>query len=118
MVRRLTLDPAPVQAVVGKAGTGKTFALDAVRAAWEASGFTVRGCALAARAAAELEAGAGIPSTTLARTSSDLALQRLVGARPAPSVLVIDEAALVGTRDLAPGPRPCAGAAHQCRAGG
>ena len=39
MVRRLTTDGAGVSVVVGKAGTGKTFALAAAREAWEASGY-------------------------------------------------------------------------------
>ena len=45
----------PVDVVVGRAGAGKTFALDAVRDAFEASGHRVRGISLAARAARELE---------------------------------------------------------------
>jgi ATP-dependent exoDNAse (exonuclease V) alpha subunit len=83
--------------VVGKAGAGKTFALDAARAAWQASGFTVIGCSTAARAAAQLQADAGIPSATIARLDIELARRPL----PPDSVLVVDEAAMVGTRQLA-----------------
>jgi predicted ATP-binding protein involved in virulence len=42
-MRHLT-SGAPVSLVVGHAGTGKTFALDAARSAWQASGHTVAGC--------------------------------------------------------------------------
>jgi ATP-dependent exoDNAse (exonuclease V) alpha subunit len=72
MVRRLTTSGAGVEVVVGKAGTGKTYALDAAREAWEASGLQVTGVALAARAALELEESAGIRSTTLARLLGQL----------------------------------------------
>jgi conjugative relaxase-like TrwC/TraI family protein len=97
MVERLTMGGAAVDVVVGPAGTGKTFALDAARAAWQAAGYRVVGGALAARAAAQLEAGSGIPSFTIASLTRHLAHERL----PARSVLVIDEAGMVGTRTLA-----------------
>jgi conjugative relaxase-like TrwC/TraI family protein len=99
MVRRLTTSGAGVEVVVGKAGTGKTYALDAARHAWSTAGIEVSGVALAARAALELQDTAGIPSTTLASVlhrldSSDDVL-------PSGSVLVVDEAGMVGTRQLA-----------------
>nr|MDQ2729829.1 AAA family ATPase [Actinomycetota bacterium] len=88
----------PVVTVVGKAGTGKTFALDAARDAWTASEVPVVGAALAARAAAELQAGSGIGSTTLARLLGDI--ERPEGRLVPGSVIVVDEAGMVGTRDL------------------
>ncbi len=72
MVRRITTSGAGVEVVVGKAGAGKTFALDAAREAWQQAGYRVVGAALAARAADELRAGAHIPSMTLTRLLSDL----------------------------------------------
>ena len=42
MVRRITGSGAGVDVVVGKAGAGKTYALDAARAAWQRAGFVVR----------------------------------------------------------------------------
>src|SRR5206468_288501 len=45
MVSRLTSNEHSIQVVVGKAGTGKTFALDAAREAWERSGLNVIGAA-------------------------------------------------------------------------
>jgi conjugative relaxase-like TrwC/TraI family protein len=57
MVQRLLTDGDGVALVVGRAGAGKTYALDPARAAWEAGGFQVVGAALAARAAAELRPG-------------------------------------------------------------
>jgi Ti-type conjugative transfer relaxase TraA len=100
MVRRLTTSGAGVEVAVGKAGTGKTYALDAARHAWNTAGVEVSGVALAARAALELQETAGIRSTTLASL-----LHRLdTGAGdvlPSGSVLVVDEAGMVGTRQLA-----------------
>ncbi|MGH9164476.1 MAG: MobF family relaxase, partial [Acidimicrobiales bacterium] len=86
-----------VDVVVGAAGTGKTAALGAARAAWEAAGYRVVGCALAARAAAGLTEGAGIPASTIHRTLATMAIHGLEDR----SVLVIDECAMVGTRQLA-----------------
>jgi hypothetical protein len=101
MVRRLTASGAGVQVVVGKAGTGKTYALDAAREAWEASGIAVAGVALAARAALELEASAGIRSTTLARLLARLDDHREGSPLQSGSVVIVDEAGMVGTRQLA-----------------
>jgi conjugative relaxase-like TrwC/TraI family protein len=86
-----------VEVARAPAGAGKTFALDAAREAWRASGVPVLGCALSARAAAELRDQAGVDATTIAR----LVHAFEGGATLAPrSVLLIDEAAMVGTRDL------------------
>ncbi len=101
MVRRLTTSGAGVEVVVGKAGTGKTYALDAARDAWEASGVQVTGVALAARAALELEVSAGIRSTTLARLLGQVDDGRNGSPLQPGSVLVVDEAGMVGTRQLA-----------------
>jgi len=99
MVRRLLRGGEGVQVLVGPAGTGKTFALDAARAGWEAEGYRVIGAALARRAARELQDGAGISSTSLAALLGEL---REGGERgllaEGRTVLVIDEAGMVGTR--------------------
>jgi hypothetical protein len=99
MVQRLVRDGDRVAIVVGPAGTGKTVALAAARDAWEASGIAVEGVAVARRAARELSDGAGIPSTSVTAL-----LRRLrLGAEPLShgSVLVIDEAGMLATRQLA-----------------
>jgi ATP-dependent exoDNAse (exonuclease V) alpha subunit len=100
MVRRLTQDGDGVQVVTGKAGTGKTFALDAAREAWQSEGHVVIGAAVARRAARELEDGAGIESTSLAALLQDL---RVGGGLSLPdrTVVVVDEASMAGTRELA-----------------
>jgi Ti-type conjugative transfer relaxase TraA len=100
LVRRITRSGAGVSVVVGAAGTGKTYALATARETWEASGYHVAGCSLAARAAAELEQGSGIPSETIHRLLRKLDDPRSAGLQPN-DVLVVDEAAMVGTRTLA-----------------
>ena len=100
MVTRLTTSGLGVEVVVGKAGAGKTFALDAAREAWELSGQPVIGCALAARAAQELQSGSGIQSYTIDSLLMDLDDPES-GGLPRDSVLVVDEAGMVGTRKLA-----------------
>ena len=97
-VKRVTVTDAPVAVIVGQAGTGKTFALDAAREAWHRTGLRVRGAALAAKAARGLEAGSGIPSQTIASLLQDLDSGRDRLYRT--DVLVLDEAGMVGTRQL------------------
>jgi Ti-type conjugative transfer relaxase TraA len=84
--------------VVGYAGTGKSAMLGVAREAWERSGFEVRGVALSGIAAEGLENGSGIASRTIASMEYGWANGRdLLTAR---DVLVIDEAGMVGTRQM------------------
>jgi ATP-dependent exoDNAse (exonuclease V) alpha subunit len=94
MVQRLTEDGDGVSVVIGLAGTGKTTALAAAREAWEQSGVPVRGCALARKAVRELEQKAGLHGTSVA------SLLHRPRPLPAETVLVVDEAGMLGTRDL------------------
>lgn len=94
----LTTSGNGVDVVVGAAGTGKTTALGLARTTWESARHRVVGCALAARAAAELHAGAGIESFTIDKL---LAAAERDGGTLAADVLVCDEAGMVGTRQLA-----------------
>jgi len=94
-----------VEVVVGPAGAGKTVALDAARRSWEAGGHVVIGTALAAVAARRLEQGAGIRSLSLTRMLADLDQLDPASGRPAGlpenAIVVVDEAGMVGTRQLA-----------------
>jgi conjugative relaxase-like TrwC/TraI family protein len=99
-VRTLTSSRDAVTVLVGPAGTGKTYVLDAVRAAYEAAGYRVVGAAPTGRAALELGAGANLPASTLhrlrARWESGID-------RPGPTTaLVIDEAGMAAVGDLEP----------------
>lgn len=100
MVEALCRSGDGVQVVVGVAGAGKTYALGAAHEAWRHSGVRVIGTALSARAAEELARGAGIRSSTLAKLTAELA-DPAHGGLAAGSVVVVDEAAMVSSRELA-----------------
>jgi Ti-type conjugative transfer relaxase TraA len=87
-----------VSNVIGYAGTGKSAMLGVAREAWEAAGYRVQGAALSGIAAEGLEHGSGIGSRTLAGLEHQWTndRERLTDKH----VLVIDEAGMVGTRQL------------------
>jgi len=84
--------------VIGYAGTGKSAMLGVAREAWEAAGYTVQGAALSSIAAENLETGSGIASRTIASLEHQWAQDRqhLTDRH----VLVIDEAGLIGSRQM------------------
>lgn len=96
-VRHITA-PERLNAVVGLAGAGKSTLLGAAREAWIAQGYEVWGAALAGKAAEGLEESSGISSRTLA--SWERRWAREIDLLNAKSVLVIDEAGMVGSRQL------------------
>jgi len=87
-----------VATVAGAAGAGKSMTLTAAREAWEAQGYRVRGAALAGIAAEGLQEGAGIESRTI--HSLEYAWKNGRDQLTSRDVLVIDEAGLVGSRQL------------------
>lgn len=122
-LHHITADQGSLKTVSGRAGTGKTTMLAAAREAWETQGLKVVGCATSGKAAQELAQNAGINSETIRLTLMRLEKDRLgelqhharqiVRAfwnKPTfqhdqlkldrKSVLVIDEASMVGTKDL------------------
>ncbi len=72
--------------------------LGVAREAWEAAGYEVRGVALSGIAAENLESGSGIASRTIASMEHGWGQGRDV--LTSRDVLVIDEAGMVGTRQL------------------
>jgi Ti-type conjugative transfer relaxase TraA len=98
-VHRLLTGEKLVDSLIAAAGSGKTYSLNLAREMWEGSGYRVIGASLAARAAKELEDQAHIPSRTIAKLLIDL--DRGTEQLDDKTVLVIDEAAMVGTRALA-----------------
>ncbi|MEG3089644.1 Ti-type conjugative transfer relaxase TraA [Sphingomonas sp. PB4P5] len=84
--------------VVGYAGTGKSAMLGVAREAWESAGYDVHGAALSGIAAENLESGSGIASRTIASMEHQWDQGRELLDQN--SVLVIDEAGMIGTRQM------------------
>jgi Ti-type conjugative transfer relaxase TraA len=95
--RHITSGP-DLALVIGYAGTGKSALLGVARAAWERDGYTVRGLALSGIAAQGLERGSGIASRTIA--SLEYAWARGEDRLGGRDVLVVDEAGMVGSRQM------------------
>ena len=87
-----------VSNVIGYAGTGKSAMLGVAREAWESAGYQVRGAALSGIAAEGLAHGSGIGSRTLASLEHQWANDRELLSNK--HILVIDEAGMIGTRQL------------------
>jgi Ti-type conjugative transfer relaxase TraA len=84
--------------VVGYAGTGKSTMLGLAREAWQEAGYHVHGAALSGIAAENLENGSGIASRTLASLERQWEQGREL--LSAGDVLVIDEAGMIGSRQM------------------
>jgi conjugative relaxase-like TrwC/TraI family protein len=100
MVRDLTQGGAGVAVVVGRAGSGKTWALGLAREVFELDGYQVLGAAPTGIATVGLAEEGFTDARTVDRLLLDLGRGRVeLDAR---TVLVVDEAAMVATRKLAP----------------
>ena len=89
---------AGLASVVGYAGSGKSAMLGVAREAWEREGYTVRGAALSGIAAENLEGGSGIQSRTIASLEHAWGQGReQLGPK---DVLVVDEAGMIGSRQM------------------
>jgi Ti-type conjugative transfer relaxase TraA len=91
-------DAKGIGVVVGYAGTGKSAMLGVARGAWERAGYQVQGLALSGIAAENLESGSGIASRTIASIEHQWGQDRELLTRD--HVLVIDEAGMVGSRQM------------------
>jgi conjugative relaxase-like TrwC/TraI family protein len=95
MVRRVTTQGLGVEVVVGRAGTGKSYAMAAVRALYAAAGYRLVGVAPSALAARGLGEGARIDAFTFPR------FMRHAASRLTPRhVVIVDEAGMAGTVEL------------------
>jgi conjugative relaxase-like TrwC/TraI family protein len=100
MVRDVCRTGDGVAVVVGRAGTGKTWALGLAREAFEQAGYQVVGCAPTGIATVTLGEEGFHDVRTVDRSLLDLGRRRLeLDER---TVLVVDEAGMVATRKLAP----------------
>jgi Ti-type conjugative transfer relaxase TraA len=87
-----------IAVLIGRAGTGKSYTLAAVREACEAQGFNVRGIALSGIACESLQQQSGIESTTIYGELKNWEKGRDL--LTANDILVVDEAGIVGTRQM------------------
>jgi hypothetical protein len=99
MVRQVTGDGAGISLVVGYAGSGKTYATGAAVDAFRRQGFQVICTAPTGAAARELERETNAPAPTIDSLLGQL--RRGAERLDRHSVVVVDEAAMVGTRKLA-----------------
>jgi hypothetical protein len=100
MVEDVCRSGAGVSLVVGRAGSGKTWALGLAREALELDGYTVLGAAPTGIAAVGLGDEGFSDVRTVDRLLVDLGKGR--AELDARTVLVVDEAAMLGTRKLGP----------------
>jgi hypothetical protein len=99
MVRQVTGDGAGISLVVGYAGSGKTYATGAAVDAFRRHGFPVICTAPTGAAARELERETNAPAPTIDSLLGQL--RRGAERLDRHCVVVVDEAAMVGTRKLA-----------------
>lgn len=98
MIRRLGQTQDRVAVVVGPGGSGKTFAMQVATSAHDGP---VVGTAVSGAAADELGTAAGIPSHTIAQLRVDADRHGHTETFPDRVLVVVDEASMVGTNDLA-----------------
>ena len=98
MVRRLLAEREGIVVVIGEAGTGKSFATVAAAAGWAQAGYDLQVAAPTWRAANVLR-GEGLEATTVAGLLRDLDRGEVV--LSSRSILLVDEAGMVGSEDMA-----------------
>lgn len=98
-LEHITMGKGAVKLVQGMAGTGKGYLLGVAQIAWKKAGFDVRGTALAAKAAQGLQQSSQISSQTLHSLIYQLDEGKTV--LNDKTVLVIDEAGMIGSKQLA-----------------
>ncbi len=98
MVHQFTGSGNTIDIGVGAAGTGKTTVMTIIGELATETETPVIGTALAARAAAGFETATGIPSTTI---TGFLWQTNAAGSLPTGAIVVVDEAGMVGSRQLA-----------------
>ena len=90
--------PQQLASIVGLAGAGKSTLLKAANLAWKAQGYNPMGLSLAGKAVDELEKTSGIEGRTIA--SLEYRLKHGMQTITEKDVLVVDEAGMVGSKQL------------------
>ena len=112
LVGTLARSTRGIELIVAAAGTGKTTALATAVDAWRTTHVPIIGSALAGRAVDELATAARIPAFTMASLLGGLERGERLDAG---TIVIVDEAAMVGTRQLAALAAPCLGRPGQSR---
>jgi conjugative relaxase-like TrwC/TraI family protein len=99
-VESLTSSGMRIQAGVGAAGSGKTTALEAAVACWQAGGYRVLGAAVGGTQAVVLSEETGVEGRTVASVLARYFDRGDFATIDARTVLLVDEASLVSTRDF------------------
>lgn len=86
---------AGIAVIQGRAGTGKSTMLAAVRESYESAGYRVAGLAVTAQAAKTLEESSGIRSQTIASWQIDK--RKSINSK---TIFIVDEAGLVGSKAM------------------
>ena len=92
-----------IVSVNGAAGTGKSFVLESVNEAYTRAGYNVQGLALQGVTVESMERDAGIKSKTFASMIATLDAEQEKGKSSSfndKTIIVIDEAGMVGSRDM------------------
>lgn len=97
-IEHITRQTGGIALMRGLAGTGKTTALKTVVEAYNAESYTVYGATISAKAASILSEETGVKGQTIAQLLIDLDNQRKT--LDAKSVLIIDEAGMLGSREF------------------
>ena len=99
MAKALLTSGHSLDLLIGVAGSGKTSTLSAVRAGFEAAGYSVIGAATSGQAAKALEEGAGVPRVRWRRSPGAWS----TGGRPsAPAMcLFLDESGMTPDGEMA-----------------
>lgn len=100
LVRSLTESGMRVQVAIGAAGSGKTTALEAAVTCWSASGYRVLGAAVGGTQAIVLAEETGVDARTVASVIARYVEHGDTASIDARTVLLVDEASLLSTRDF------------------
>ena len=98
-VRHLT-QSGDIACLVGFAGTGKTYTMNALNEVYKKAGVQVSGVSVSGKAVQGLEDEAGISSQTISKILLSYSNGHENNLPPKKSVLVIDEAGMVGLDDM------------------
>lgn len=100
----LFMENRPIAVLNGAAGTGKSYVLSAVGDAYKAEGYKVIGAALQGSTAQNMERDTKIDSSTIAsllkRLDNEKDMPSLKQTLDSKTVLIIEEAGMVGSRDM------------------